>query len=127
MELRSVAPSIAITTSREEDLSFRWDGDGPDPRQRGFRPYDVTVSVQAIIGGELVSAEAYLGGSYYRPNEPLRDIHGYLPQMIEEAVTELQTLATTRVLKDECGQALDFIRKVMQDEYDKQHGKRGKR
>lgn len=35
-------------------------------------------------------SEATLGESWYRPDEPLDDVHGYLPQMLEEAALELQ-------------------------------------
>jgi hypothetical protein len=88
-ELRVSRPDVAITIERELDPYFSWDGDGPDPRDEGYSPYTVTVMAIAIRNGELLTGDDSLGGCYYRPNEPIDDVHGYLPQMVEEAVDEL--------------------------------------
>lgn len=88
--LRELAPSVSFTVSREIDLHDRWDGDGPDPRDDGFDAYDVDVTASAIVGGELIEGSASLGSSYFRPDEPTGELHGYLPQMLDEAAEELQ-------------------------------------
>ncbi len=87
--LRLSRPDIAITVTRELDFNFRWDGDGPDPEDEGFDAYDVDVKAYAIRNGTMYEGSASLGGSYFLPDEPTADIHGYLPQMVEEAVEEL--------------------------------------
>ncbi len=88
--LANVAPHIQFATSREEDRSFKWDGDGPDPRKRGYIPFDITVSASMVVQGELVEGTSHLGGSYYRPTQAIGDIHGYLPQKIDEALADLR-------------------------------------
>lgn len=82
-------PDVAIHVSRLYDPSCQWDGDGPDPEEDGFSPYDVSVTVYAIRAGRLYEAEATLGGSYFRDDEEIGEIHGYYPQMLEEALEEL--------------------------------------
>ena len=85
-ELRELAPSIVFSVSREIDNSYRWDGDGQDPAKDGFDAYDVTVTASAIVKGELIEGNDYLGGSYFLSDEPTGMIHGYLPQMLAEAL-----------------------------------------
>ena len=82
-------PNLAVTVTWEEDLSFVWDGDGPDPIEGGFYPHTVTVSVYRIHEGELIQGNEYLCGCYSEGNGPhCKDIHGYLPQMLETAKAE---------------------------------------
>lgn len=78
-----------FSVSRELDPNFVWDGDGPDPQEEGFNPYDVTVACRTVINGEQVEGESYLGGCYFQPDEPIGEIHGYLTQMVEEALDDL--------------------------------------
>ncbi len=87
--LRALRPDVVITVTREIDSRFSWDGDGPDPRDEGFSPYDVTVTASAIRNGVLYEGTDTLGGSYYQPDEPLNEVHGYLPQMVDEAMENL--------------------------------------
>lgn len=49
------------------------------------------VRAVAVRGGRLVKGEDTLGASYYLPDEDVieADAHGYLPQMIEGALSEL--------------------------------------
>ena len=90
--LRASRPDVAITVSRAIDTNFRWDGDGPDPYLDGYDPYDVTVRASTIQAGELIEGESTLGGSYFKRDEPFNELHGYLPQMVEEAVEEMDAL-----------------------------------
>ena len=82
-------PNVAITVHREIDPFFQWDGDGPDPADDGFDAYDVIVTATTIVAGEFVKGKAYCGGTYYRMDEPIGDVHGYLPQMMQEALEDL--------------------------------------
>ncbi len=88
-KLKADRPDIAITLSRSMDDNFRWDGDGPDPNEEGYYAYDVDVTAIAIRNGVVLEGRASLGGSYFQPDEPIGEVHGYLPQMVEEAVEEL--------------------------------------
>lgn len=120
--LRDECPRLAITLHREHDPFYRWDGDGPNPRKSGFKPYDVCVTAQAIMGGVLYEGTNWLGGSYYRDNEPLGDVHGYLPQMIDEAVDDLRKIippGDSFALTD-CDTAQEIMRQVMRELYDRQ-------
>lgn len=90
LTLKKLAPNVYFSAGRKLDPSFIWDGDAPDPAEDGFDPYDVTVRAAAIINGELIEDSDSLGGSYFKENEPLDDIHGYLPEMLQEAAALLQ-------------------------------------
>lgn len=83
-------PYHAVEVVWEPDTNFQWDGDGPDPIGDGLYPHEVTVSVSTIRKGKLITGEAYLGGCYSELSGPhCSDIHGYLPQLLQEAHDEL--------------------------------------
>lgn len=82
------ARDIAIEVTRKLDHDQSWDGDAPHPG-RNYSAYVITVTAYQIINGRLYSGSDYLGSSWYRENEPIADIHGYYPQMREEAFAEL--------------------------------------
>lgn len=88
-ELVVTRPDIAVSVTRSHDETFRWDGDGPDPEEEGFLPHDVDVTARCIRNGKMYEGTASLGGSYFQPEEFTGEIHGYLPQMLEEAVKDL--------------------------------------
>jgi hypothetical protein len=81
-----------FSASRSRDNDFRWDGDGPDPEDEGLYPYDVTISAKAIVFGQVVEGEAFIGGHYMEEDEEIGNIGGYLPQLLEDAAQELKTL-----------------------------------
>lgn len=85
-------PSVAISVTRERDFDARWDGEGPDPTEIGYDAYTVVVRAFFILNGEIIEGNSYLGSSYYKPDEPIDMAHGYLPQMIEEALEELHKI-----------------------------------
>jgi ABC-type cobalt transport system substrate-binding protein len=87
--LSKIAPHVAIDVSWEEDLHYVWDGDGPDPGLEGYVAHDVTVSAETIIDGRKIDGKAYLGGVYEKQGERDQNIHGYFPQMVDEALSEL--------------------------------------
>lgn len=115
-ELKTIAPSIVFRVSRSIDRDARWDGTGPDPEEEGYVAYSVDVSAQCIVRGELIEGNAYLGCSYYKPDEPTGDAHGYLPQMLEEAATELPD-------SEDKTKALAFLKSLMRRLYDEQRTK----
>jgi DNA-binding NarL/FixJ family response regulator len=88
-ELRKTRPEIAITItiSRDEDENFVW---ADAYTEEGYVSYDITVTACKIVNGTLISGEAYLGGAYYKPEEEIGEMHGYLPQKIDEALGELE-------------------------------------
>jgi len=99
--LATIAPSISIQTewSHDSDLrDIRKDCDGMDDENpEDWQAWQSEVSASAIVNGEIVSASAYLGGTWEKagdnPHESNPDISGYEPQMTAEALTELLTLA----------------------------------
>ena len=106
-QLARVAPGVHIATTWEGDPTFPWDGDSPDPITYGYYPHDVTVTATKIDRGNLHEADSHLGGSYSEPGGPhCPDIHGYFPQMVEEALEELG---------EETAAAL--VRKLMRADY----------
>jgi len=88
-QLKRSSPSLAFSVSRERDENFCWDGDGPDPIDEGFEPCDVTVTASSIVKGSLREGTNFLGGSYFKLDEPCDDVHGYLPQMLDAALDDL--------------------------------------
>lgn len=88
-DLKKSHPDIAIRVTRTLDESFQWDGDGPDPAEDGYLPYDVDVDAIRIRKGVVLTGTASLGGSYFTPDEPTGEVHGCLPQMIKEAMHNL--------------------------------------
>lgn len=96
--LAAVAPDIAFDVIWEVDPDFTWNGDGPDPvEDKGLFPHDVEVRAMAIIGGELKTGSDYLGGSYEEWDSVDQEVHGYLNQMLEEALDELLKLIPATV------------------------------
>jgi hypothetical protein len=88
-KLKDERPDVCITVSREVDDTFVWDGDGPDPEDDGYLPYDVDVVASTIRAGVLIETRSSLGGSYFEDDEETGEIHGYLPQMVREALARL--------------------------------------
>src|SRR5262245_24213466 len=89
--LKKLCPNISFKTTWTPDPSFRWDGDGPDPVEEGYQAYDVDVYATVIVRGDTTEGRQSLGGSYSQPGHHDPDIHGYLPQMLEEALNDLRT------------------------------------
>jgi hypothetical protein len=118
-QLAALAPSIAFSVSRAADHYHSWDGDGPDPRDEGFDPCNVTVTARAIVRGQILEESAHLGGSYFRHDEPTGDVHGYLLQMLEEAAAGLlPNLPTPEAAQ--CGEVCEYLKATMRAEYDAQ-------
>lgn len=87
--LKLTRPDVCIKVSRTIDRNFRWDGDGRDPVERGMDAYDIDVTAMTIRNGKIVEGHASLGGTYMYPQDKIGEISGYLPQMVDEAVEEL--------------------------------------
>lgn len=119
--LKTLAPSVVFSAKAEVDYNFRWDGDGPDPVDEGYDAHDVEVTATAVTEGTLQTGTAYMCGHYRKDDEPLDDLGGYLPQMLEEAAMELVTLTPPDShLRRELTNALSFLKQEMQDRYDAQ-------
>lgn len=120
-KLAAVAPSIAFTSSREVDEFNKWDGDGPDPEESGHVAYLVTVKASAIVAGEWHHGSSSLGSSYFLPDEPIGDVHGYLLQMLDEAAEELaRSVGDESELAEECVFARALLKVEMRNAYDAQ-------
>lgn len=116
--LKIAAPSIVISATKEIDNSFRWDGDGPDPVTQGLYPHDVTVTARAIVNGEIIEGNAYLGGSYFESDaKGVGDVHGYLNQMVDEALCVLDGLQGVPHLFDEIRVAQAFLKQDREASY----------
>src|SRR3990167_1328629 len=118
-QLKKIAPNISFKVSRSPDHNFRWDGDGPDPAEDGYVAYDVDVYARTIIDGEVVEGRQSLGGSYDKPGEFDSDIHGYLPQMLEEAATELagELKGDAAPLLRQLAEAKKYLKQVLSSRY----------
>jgi hypothetical protein len=128
--LKTVAPNIHFSVEYTLDPNYVWDGDGPDPADEGYAPFDVDVVARAIEGGKLLEGTASLGGvyetlgKYNLPENPDKDIFGYLIQMLEEAVEELDKEAMNALFKLQLEAALIHIKHAGKKAYEKQMKKR---
>jgi hypothetical protein len=129
-ELARLAPSVAFEAARTLDPLYQWDGDGPDPADDGFEPYDVDVTATAVVAGRKVAGTSSLGGSYHRPGEPLDDAHGYLPQMLLEAaeglLDEYLDPSQTGTVRVHLDAALAFLKREMTARHEAQRAKSAK-
>lgn len=66
-EIKAIVPHMAIKVKWELDPYESWNGDGPNPRDDGYSPYNVTVTSYTIVGGELLSGDESLGGCWEDP------------------------------------------------------------
>lgn len=112
-ELKHIAPSIAFSVTFSRDPNFVWDGDGPDPRELGYEAYDIDVYARAIVKGEEVEGHHSLGGSYYKPGRFDPDVHGYLPQMLGDALDDVYEQLSGSVLAEEALQADLYLKYIM--------------
>jgi hypothetical protein len=122
-ELKRLAPSVAFSATDAPDDDGVWDGDGPDPIEYGLTPREVTVTAMAIVGGEAFRGNAYLTGCYLGHGERLGDIHGYLPQMLDEAADDLLAKLDSQPdspVPNELGAVQSFLTQEMRDRYEAQ-------
>ena len=88
-ELKRLAPSVAYTTEVAVDHDFVWDGDGPDPVEKGFQAYDAWVHATKIVDGEEVEESVCLGGVYMKSPNESPDFHGYLTGMLKDVTDQM--------------------------------------
>jgi len=120
-KLHQIAPAIVFNVAHTLDPHFRWDGDGPDPREDGYEAYDVDVTARAVVDGKMREGRNSLGGTYDRPGKYDPDIGGYLPQMLEEAVDELRNSGRLPApLAKQAESARKYLKDVMRVRYDEQ-------
>lgn len=93
-QLKISRPDIVIEVTRIADHDTRWDGD--DPIGDEFDCFDHEVTAYTIRNGVRIEGTATLGGSWYDLDDHdahnqacIAEISGYLPQMIDEAIDEL--------------------------------------
>ena len=95
----TTAPSLLITVTWEHDPDDRWDDPlnadwtkGEDPSD--WQAWQTTVTAAVVVSGRLVAGHDYLGGTWEKfgddPRQTNPHISGYLPQMVEAALKELQ-------------------------------------
>jgi hypothetical protein len=121
--LRLAAPSVSITTEWEHDDDCA--GDWRELSRPGncfhgedrddWECWQSTVTARAIVNGEMIEGEDYLGGTWEKygdnPAKTNPDISGYFPGMALNALTELQSQipAGYRSLAREINAALELL------------------
>jgi hypothetical protein len=132
-ELKKLAPSVIFSTSKSHDGDEVWDGDPDcDPAGEGMEAFNIDTTARTILGGEEIEEAAYLGGCWMDYDEPIGDMHGYLPQKLEEAAEGLRDqLAAKQVVSrhlldrqsvtiGELDRVLEFLKAEMRVRYDEQ-------
>lgn len=110
-------------------------GTAPIRPEKGLEAYDVDVKATAIVNGEMVEGCASLGGSYFQADEPIGDVHGYLPQMLKEAAEELVKLTQASGIESdnhpaklpvwiEAHRAAGYMAAVLKSRYEEQQQER---
>ena len=139
--LATLVPSVAFRTDWEPDNDCRFDEHGmtaPGGCFHGEDPDDwqcwqSDTSARAIVGGQVLTGHAYLGGTWERygddPAEVNPDVSGYLPQLLDEAAEALLLSMRDRVpdagfapvsLVEEVNKARAYLSTVMRHRYDEQ-------
>jgi hypothetical protein len=99
--LKKERPDVAIRVTRTIDPDPHWSGDGPSPEEDGCVCYEHMVTATAIRKGVEYRGTAYLSGSWYGAednSDTLAEVSGYLPQMVDEALEELDGKLLTPTL-----------------------------
>lgn len=125
-KLKTLAPLVVFSTSKELDQFYVWDGDGVDPKDYDdpMDPYDVTFTAQTVVNGEIIEGNDYLGGSYFAENEPIGDCGGYLLQKLEAATLDLQgQINDDEDIQEELDNVISWLNSEMQKNYQKQQVK----
>lgn len=118
--MRTIAPNVVFIATRDPDPDYVWDGDGPDPIDDDFEAYNVDVTVNTVVDGKAFEAVASLGGCYFKDDEPIDDLHGYLPQKLEEAASELHGQVPDSNVKDQLSHAIAMLKQEMTDRWQAQ-------
>lgn len=108
-KLDEIAPDVGIVTKWEEDPSYRWDGEGPDPREEGYVPHDVWVIAEAWDRGRKFQGQDVLGGVYEKPGSRDPMIHGYFYQMLDQALGKLAAKDLPRRLRLQVAAARRYV------------------
>ena len=126
--LRQLAPRVVFSIGWEVDQFEQWDGEGPDPKDEGMEAYVATVYAKTIVQGKLIEGSKALSSVYDFPDKKDRDIHGYLPQMLDEAAEDLGEEVVSADIPAEQADVLDaqlvqvrlYIELVMKRIYEEQ-------
>lgn len=118
--LRQLAPSVGYDVSWEEDESFVWDGEGPNPMTEGYVAHNVYVIIQVIMEGHLYRLTETLGGVYDKPGEEDPEIHGYLPQMLEEVTARMMKREMPSPLLAQLRAAHQYLKEVLKIRHKRQ-------
>lgn len=90
-------PNVILQIEKDIDHWHKWEGEGRDPRVHGFQPYEVTITATMIVNGEFVVGQDSITGIYLDPGMPIvGSCNGYLPQMVKEAIGDLQDKLPTK-------------------------------
>lgn len=130
-ELNKLAPDITFETEWEPDLccqDIRQDCQGFDDEDPdNWQAWQSEVRATCIQDGKKVSVSTYLGGTWEKagddPQESNPDISGYLPQLLEEAATELGGQLYSSRLRGQCDAAATFLKTELQSRYNEQFSK----
>jgi hypothetical protein len=108
-QLKVERPDVVIEVVRTPDPYSVWDGDEPIGDE--FVCYDHDVIAYTIRDGERVEGRNSLGGSWYDPFDKtpenldcLAEISGYLLQMVDEALEELDGQLPELMMCEICGE-----------------------
>lgn len=120
-KMTKIAPDIAITIDWVELQTFRWVGDGPDPAEDGYVAYDVDVWARAVSEGKLVEGRGSIGGYYDKPDDHDLELHGYLLDLLRQALDDLFEKTESPDLDRQIDEAKNVIERAARIRYEDTH------
>lgn len=126
--LATIAPSLCIRTIWEVDEDcgpISRECDWFDPSEDyNWTPWQSNIRAVAIVNGEEIEGNAYLGGTWEKagdvPEEINPEIGGYENQMTVEALEELAGLTRGEEMTEQIAAAIAHCKHEAQISYEKQ-------
>jgi len=99
LAIKSPHINIQVIYSIDEDIYQHWDGEQSteELEAQGLTAYNVEVKATTICNGEMLEGNAYLGENWMKHPNECEEIHGYFPQMLDEALQELYSIVEIHI------------------------------
>lgn len=118
-ELKVIAPSFCFEA--------QWDRDESYCDAQGCYLHDVVVTVYGISKGDLYFGASRIASIHAKPEDEDPDIHGNLPQMVEDALEDIPWESFPNSVQAELKKASKYIHSVIVRRGERQQRRKGVR